>query len=205
MKKSIVISRYKEDLSWTSRLDPNVKKFIYNKGEINNDFISLPNIGRESHTFLYHIVNHYQDLTDIIIFTQGNPLDHCPDAIHLINTSTSYTPLWKTQTLYPEPITYQWSVHSQEVWNVFNPEYKHPDVLEFYPGAQCVVLKEQILYHKKEVYEKLLYMHILEENKNLMFGNSNSCRKQYDGITPMPWIIERYWRYIWEKFYYNEI
>ena len=50
---------------------------VYNKG-INEDFynpgnvVKLDNVGREGHSYLYHIVTHYDNLTDIIIFLPGS-------------------------------------------------------------------------------------------------------------------------------------
>tara|TARA_B100000212_G_C27341897_1_gene519579 strand:- start:773 stop:1384 length:612 start_codon:yes stop_codon:yes gene_type:complete len=49
---------------------------IYNKGpEIKNaefeNILNLQNVGRESHTWLYHIVKNYHNLDDINIFLQG--------------------------------------------------------------------------------------------------------------------------------------
>jgi hypothetical protein len=80
----IVVSKYKENLSW---VDPymgvifpaKIRKFIYSKFE-NEDgpYIKLPNVGNESHTYLHHIVNYYDDLSDYVLFSQGNPLDHTP-------------------------------------------------------------------------------------------------------------------------------
>lgn len=68
----IVVARYNEDISWTSKYQPNV--IIYNKGNYLPKSISLPNVGRESHTYLYHIVNNYNNLADRTIFFQGS----CP-------------------------------------------------------------------------------------------------------------------------------
>ena len=39
----------------------------------NYKIIKLPNIGRESHTYLYHIVNNYNQLADRVLFLQGDP------------------------------------------------------------------------------------------------------------------------------------
>ena len=83
-KNHIVISRYNEDLSWVKILSaPDTQIFIYNKGgEITESFpskvtvINLKNTGRESHTYLYHILNNYSDLPEKIIFTQAHPDDH---------------------------------------------------------------------------------------------------------------------------------
>ena len=34
--------------------------------------INLPNIGREAHTYLYHIINNYDNLADINVFLPGS-------------------------------------------------------------------------------------------------------------------------------------
>ena len=76
----IVISRYNEKLEWLNE-DP-FNKFeyiIYNKGDNDNfvktnvkNIIKLPNIGRCDHTYLYHIVNNYNNLSNIIVFFTGS-------------------------------------------------------------------------------------------------------------------------------------
>ena len=77
----IVISRYNEDLDWLK--DDPFNKYpvhIYNKG-INDDYYQSPNIkniillknvGRESHTYLYHIIHNYNNLSNITIFLPGS-------------------------------------------------------------------------------------------------------------------------------------
>ena len=73
----IVISRYNENLLWLSE-EPfrNYRNIIYNKG-INNDYLLtdktyktyiLNNVGREGHTYLYHIIHNYDNLADITVF-----------------------------------------------------------------------------------------------------------------------------------------
>ncbi len=84
-KVDLVISRYNEDLSFL--LNDEFKKYIdefniiiYNKGpEIQNNelkdkfiIIQLPNVGRECHTNLYHIINNYENLADVTIFLPGS-------------------------------------------------------------------------------------------------------------------------------------
>ena len=75
MSKCLIIARFKEDLSWLESYK-NFKIIIYNKGpEIkvgdNKNIINLRNVGRESHTWLYHIVKNYNNLDDVSIFLQG--------------------------------------------------------------------------------------------------------------------------------------
>jgi hypothetical protein len=77
----LVISRYNEDLEWLKNEPFNdIPIIIYNKG-INNDYINLPNIikieklpnvGREIHTYLYHIIRNYDNLADMTIFLPGS-------------------------------------------------------------------------------------------------------------------------------------
>jgi hypothetical protein len=75
----IVVARYNEDISWLLPYSPIT--IIYNKGNdhpILNQFhvIQLPNIGRESHTYLYHIIQNYDHLAEKTIFFQGKINDH---------------------------------------------------------------------------------------------------------------------------------
>ena len=86
----IVIAKYQEDVSWADSLNPLIKKTIYDKGDPKSDN-ALPNVGRESHTYLHHISSQYDNLSDLTIFSQGashediNPSR--PDIfIHMINT-----------------------------------------------------------------------------------------------------------------------
>ena len=92
MNKNLIIARYDEDLRWLKKYK-NWKITVYNKGEklTDNKFlkvINLENKGRESHTWLYHIVKNYNNLDDINIFLQGkiddlgcmafkNPNEYC--------------------------------------------------------------------------------------------------------------------------------
>ena len=202
IEKSIIVSRYEEDISWLFQINPKIKKYIYNKGDVNTNYISLPNIGRESHTFLHHIVTHYNTLSDINIFVQGDPFPHCSNVIELINNTNTYTPL--SPNTYSESNNYYFNVLCNSVWELFDLSNPHPEPVEYYPGAQYIVTKDQILYYKKEFYEKLLEMHTISEN-NIVFGSNDVTRKGYDGITPMPWIMERYWKYIWEKSLYEDV
>ena len=61
---------------------------IYNKGNpLSDDFnhIVLNNVGREGHSFYKYIYDNYDNLTDYTIFLQGNPFDHSPNIISILN------------------------------------------------------------------------------------------------------------------------
>ena len=72
---TIIIARYNENLDWLYKYQE-FKILVYNKGSYcnfkkANKIINLPNIGRESHTWLHHIVTNYDDLDEVNIFLQG--------------------------------------------------------------------------------------------------------------------------------------
>jgi len=74
-KADLIVARYNEDLNWIKSKYDNI--FIYNKGNDNlKNSIKLNNLGRESHTYIYHIYNNYENLNDINIFSQGRINDH---------------------------------------------------------------------------------------------------------------------------------
>ena len=98
----LVVSRYKENIDWLD--DPPFNKYrikCYNKGDNipycpdkKCKIIPLPNIGRCDHTFLYHIINNYNNLANLTVFLPASCLDH-----HKIKTTYKLMYLVdKTQT-----------------------------------------------------------------------------------------------------------
>ena len=101
----VVISRYNEDVSWARYLPFDV--IIYNKGSSLNIqhsqhivIIELENIGRESHTYLYHIIKHYEMLKNKTIFLQGDPFYHSPQILELLCMSDNYLPVQSLSKWY---------------------------------------------------------------------------------------------------------
>jgi hypothetical protein len=91
----VVVARYNENITWVNKIK-NAKITIYNKGthlppEYNE--IILPNIGRESHTYLTHVINNYDNLADITVFTQGDPFFHAPKFLELLKYSEQFEPV----------------------------------------------------------------------------------------------------------------
>jgi len=74
----VIIARYQEDISWVEEFGYDY--VVYDKGgdPVANS-IQLSNIGRESHTYLTHIIENYDNLAPFNIFVQGNPFDHIDD------------------------------------------------------------------------------------------------------------------------------
>lgn len=80
----IVVSRYNEDLAWLKE-EPFAKYpvTIYNKGTddaftqptLLTETVNVPNVGVNVHTILYHIVHHYDHLSDVTVFLPGSCMD----------------------------------------------------------------------------------------------------------------------------------
>ena len=92
----IVVARYAEDIDWLfadiarihdARPDIRITVHVYNKGSIHKKHSqlpciieNLPNIGREAHTYLYHIIKSYErysvPINKVVLFLQGRIDDH---------------------------------------------------------------------------------------------------------------------------------
>lgn len=77
-KCEIVVAKYNENINWLNRYMHLVTIYDKSDNPIENSHI-LPNIGRETHTYLYHIINNWNNLADNTLFTQGSfSEDHRP-------------------------------------------------------------------------------------------------------------------------------
>ena len=75
----LVVSRFREDVNWVDCFGTYT---IYNKGRDDlsarhrANSVKLPNVGREAHSYIHHIVENYDRLEDILIFSQGGYRAH---------------------------------------------------------------------------------------------------------------------------------
>ena len=77
----IAVAHYNEDLSWLAPYADHCH--VYHKGgdkwkpkQKFKQWEILPNVGRESHTYLYHIITNYHCLADVTLFAQGEVKKH---------------------------------------------------------------------------------------------------------------------------------
>jgi hypothetical protein len=79
---SFIVSKFNENVSYIQYFN-NV--FLYDKNPVNSEnfykyikpdikYEHLLNVGRESHTYIYHIIKHYDNLSDINIFMSASTL-----------------------------------------------------------------------------------------------------------------------------------
>lgn len=74
-----IIARYNEDISWVEGL-PGGEAIVCDKGE-GGIGTSLPNVGREGHTYLWFLTSHYRNLPDVMVFCQAGIHEHVPRGI----------------------------------------------------------------------------------------------------------------------------
>lgn len=71
----LIIARYREDVEWVRAME--YPAVIYDKsGDPLPGALPLPNLGREAHSYLTHIVRNYDSLAALNVFLQGKPFDH---------------------------------------------------------------------------------------------------------------------------------
>lgn len=99
-KKIDVITAYYNDLhrlNWRHYVEP-CNLIVYKKNDdlqigesfINNGEVNIPNFGRCDYAFLLHIINNYNNLNDITIFTKNNWQDQSNNLPHLVNSCINY-------------------------------------------------------------------------------------------------------------------
>lgn len=184
MSYKIIVARYNEDIRWLN--DVMNDCIIYNKGpslNIKNE-VTLPNMGRESETYLHYIIDNYDNLPDVVVFTQGKIIDHIQEFPrnphnYLLKLKTEAFELGKSKARLRNINN---SVHSPwcKNWNLRKGEYylsanyknnkpivyeewfkekicvNYPDPTDFYSNGLFAVKKELILNKPIEYYKELI-------------------------------------------------
>ena len=180
MSYKIVVARCRENIQWLQSEHENC--VIYNKGhplEIENEIL-LPNVGRESDTYLHYIITNYHQLPDAVVFTQARIADHKgkDDVNYLLNLKNEALLYSKSQLVLVHH-DYGRCPSFDRAWNLredgyfLRDNYKnntpvvfidwfkehiqpdYPDPILVYGSAIFAVRKDLILQHPVEYYEKL--------------------------------------------------
>ena len=165
---NFVIAKYNENVEWTKKL--NHKVTIYDKSDNPiPESIKLKNIGREGETFLYHIVNNYDNLDDVTVFLQANPFEHLQLLVgwrakltdeeidivinkmnNEINDTLQFTTFY--QVLYNVPNGPNGANMTADAIKYYNEYHTYFTVS---PGAQYIVPKKNILSRPLTFWKKL--------------------------------------------------
>ncbi len=178
---TVVIARYEENLDWLNRIKKNCNVIIYNKGKenihTNYKQIKIDNVGREAHTFLYHIVENYDKMSDFTVFLQGDPFEHKKTGLIEYINSGSYidTPIGHDSHIENSQgsiVSYYLNINKN-----LNLLFKDPPRhFQFVCGAQNSVSRENITKRSLNFYKFLLM--------------------KFDTDPNWPWILERFWNLI---------
>lgn len=201
--KVLVIARYREPLiNWIDSVPKDIKQIVYNKGEADIPFYrQLDNVGRESHTYLHFILEFYDNLPSHCLFFQDDVLkDHGGGGDRILKELNNFLP----EGHIPKE-TYKgfgWPIPVKGA-SLSNPSagvcYSPSDLFREYLGmdpekvkdidymmpvcAFFYVHRNNILRHKKEVYQKLYDQHYVH--------------------TSMPVLLEYSWHLIFDDIYYQ--
>lgn len=184
----ICVARYNEDLDWLETYKNN--SVIYNKGsELDKkqfkEIVKTKPVGTESYSFFSYIVDHYDNLPEVVAFIQGRVDDHLGDVKNKHSENDKKNPLifldYVLNEAYKKGISapIDENVYDHTDWKLLAPDRitgKECAVVEYsnmtewwenYIGLQwtgpsrCVwcqcfaVRKENILQHPKELYVKI--------------------------------------------------
>lgn len=201
MYKELVIAAYDKNYRWTNDIDASVDITIYVKGDGYKSvkpFPKLPHIridkhiGRDVHTFYYHIVNRYDNLSDYTFFSQDFPFDHVANITELLNgnleTWNRYSILtidancWFFNTYCKDLVLCDklgypnhGGLNIEPIWNnLFQKTC--PNQLKFPAAGHFCASKECIRKRPKSFYETIL--------------------KYLESDVNAPWVIERLNGYI---------
>lgn len=159
----IVITRFDENLNYFK----NYKEFltIYNKGindlSLNCKIVNRPNVGRDGETIFYHVINNWDNLSDITFFCQGHINDRNDQLItysdfeNYINTDNIY--FFKERNDLPnlDEKLLNFNIKFKDIYKeVFNEEYKKN--FTWVSGMWISVKKDIIKRVPYTVYKNML-------------------------------------------------
>ena len=170
----LVVCRHGEDLSWIRNVPRGVVVTVYDKtpppaspwpgGH------PLPNVGREAHTWLHHLVERYHSLADWTVFAQGRPFDHVPDMHRVIRQLASGEEpgadflwlgfLWETDDARGRPTFVHWTKNPgrreldlegfcRRLWN-----QPAPAKFRYVGGGQFALTRGAVHRQSRDFYER---------------------------------------------------
>ena len=168
-----IISRYEHDASWIK--DYTDDYIVYDRStEPLQEAIIVPNIGSDLYDKFTYIIDNYDNLPDVAVYTKCNLFNYISkEEFEKVKDNKTFTPLLTQNHKVYEPIcryvdgmyyeiNNMWYLgvypcknrmipyELQEILGVGGMDY-----LPFAPGSNYILPKENILQHPKEFYVKL--------------------------------------------------
>lgn len=212
MIKELVISAYERNYDWISKINNNVKITVYRKGDKcnikNNEIYLNKNIGRDVHTFFYHLYYNYDFLYDCTCFSQDDPFDHVNNIVYILNNDINeiiknYSTklnidnsffIFNSYSMTMEENNNMGLPHHDGInWPLFNEKYNidniwnmlfdcnHPESYIFVPAGHFCITRKHVHKRPKYFYKKILDLFELDDT--------------------IPYVIERLESYIFDTKY----
>lgn len=204
MNKKAILSRFKETNETYHNILSNSQYdiIIFNKNQGEN---LLPNVGRESHTYLHYIIENYDNLPDEILLSQFDAMDHFRNNEKNINDFLNakifdFIGIGSTD--------YDLRVINREIpWlKIYRELYDYEDMSPHYilpTGTSRYgvfrVTKQAILRHNKQFYIKCIdkvsnHKHppegfFFERAWKYIFTMYGNCPKDYSYIRNSIWLF----------------
>lgn len=178
-----IISRYNQDIEWVKEYTDDVVLYDRSDGVIQNyihvpltEIHQVPNIGSDIYDKLTYIIDNYDNLPDVAVYTKANLFKFISkEEFDLIKDNKTFTPLltqhhktysdeqgvvcfykhdiyWEVNNLWylsAYPVKYNVEL-IQWLLGIDNIEY-----VPFAPGSNYILPKENILKHSRELYQEL--------------------------------------------------
>lgn len=207
MNKHVIIAHYNEDLNWVKHL--NVPYTVLSK-----EALKL-NVGHESWTYVYFIVQNYHSLPDKMLFLHGhetsfhqtypswyiannlnwNKFDYINVNDHAFWENGDMQCIWEGDYEDCEN-NYR---RSYDLWlknnwqDIFNNELELPKSLWFLGFGQFMVSKHLVLRHSIEFYKRILrWLETTDLDKRLYVGDPDKFKHSYASAR----VFEYLWHYI---------
>ena len=191
-----MVAHYTEDLNWLGNLPQSIQQTVYDKNPDtpHAGATPLPNVGREAHTYLTHIVRHYDSLSEWTVFCQGKPFDHAYDFKKRLKAWAEEGDIipdfeWlghiiDTDDANGERLFKQWSKNENQRgldligFHQALFETESPDSYTFALGAQFIISRELLQKKPLVFYQHALRLsvdfpdaaHCYERSWNRVFG-----------------------------------
>lgn len=174
MQLELVVCRCGEDLAWTRNVPRGLPVTVYDKtpppGSPWLGSCPLPNVGREAHAWLHHLVERYDSLAAWTVFAQGHPFDHVPDMHPMIRKLAGGEPpphdflwvgfLWETDDSRGRPTFVHWTKNPerrelnldaffQKLWGE-----QAPEKVRYVGGGQFILSRAAAHRRSRDFYER---------------------------------------------------
>jgi hypothetical protein len=196
MNYALVVSKYNENVDWLRAFEP-ANVMLYDKSA-NPIGIPRPNVGRESETYLYYILTHYDELPEYIVFLQGNPFDHM-SGVSAETFRRQLEELLQTRPPATLPLFAQLREEDATKWPRLRVREHYESLfatacaptIQFAAGCQYIVPRHEILKNSRELYTRLYNM-ICKGETLREDPHTQTPQTPFDSEAMCPWGFERF-------------